>query len=140
MADRSEKAQELVASIYKAVYGLNKLFDGRRFTPDGILVGSLGEVMAEIKYEIELLRPNSAKHDAIELKTNRQVQIKTNQGDSAYLSEEPDYFIALKLLPDGQVKEIYNGPGRAAWQLALEVEKGKNGYHAIRHSKLINAM
>ena len=140
MAAQSGEAQKLIASIYEAVVKLEKLFEGRRFTPDGILVGSLGEVIAEIKYEIKLLPPNSPKHDAVEPKTKRQIQIKTNQGDSAYLSEEPDYFIALKLLPDGKVREIYNGPGGIAWKLALQVKKGKNGYYAIRHTKLIRAM
>ena len=142
MADKSraEKAQKLIASIYEAVVELEKMFDGRRFTPDGILVGSLGEVMAEIEYEIKLLPPNYPRHDAEELGSKRSVQIRTNQGESAYLSEEPDYLIALKLLRDGKVKEIYNGPGKIAWKLALEVKKGKNGYHAIRHSKLIKAM
>jgi hypothetical protein len=87
MADQSrfEKAQKLVASIYGAVSKLEVLFDGRHFTPDGILVGSLGEVMAEIEYKVKLLPPNTPRHDAFELDTNRFVQIKTNQGESAYL-------------------------------------------------------
>jgi len=96
--------------------------------------------MAEIEYRIKLLPPNTPRHDAIELDTNRFVQIKTNQGESAYLREEPDYFISLKLLPNGKVKEIYNGPGGPAWKLALDVKADRNGYHAIRHTKLIKAM
>jgi hypothetical protein len=46
----------------------------------------------------------------------------------------------LKLLPNGEVKEIYNGPGKPAWKLALDVKADPNGYHAIRHTKLIKAM
>lgn len=137
---RFEKAQKLVASIYRAVGELEELFDGRHFTPDGILVGSLGEVMAEIEYRIKLLPPNTPRHDAIELDTNRFVQIKTNQGKSAYLREEPDFFIALKLLPSGEIEEIYNGPGSPAWELALQVQPDRNGYHAIRHTYLRKKM
>ena len=44
------QAKKLVASIYDAVNQLGKLFPGRHFTPDGIMVGSLGEVLAEIEY------------------------------------------------------------------------------------------
>jgi hypothetical protein len=142
MADSSqfEKAQKLIATIYGAVGELEKLFEGRHFTPDGILVGSLGEVMAEIEYKIKLLPPNTPRHDAIEMDSNRLVQIKTNQGEAAYLHEEPDYFIALKLLSDGKVEEIYNGPGKPAWELALEVQPSRDGYRAIRHTKLKKAM
>jgi uncharacterized protein DUF6998 len=129
-----------VASIYGVVDELEELFNGRHFTPDGILVGSLGEVLAEIKYKIELLPPNTPRHDAFEIDTKKFIQIKTNQGDAAYLREEPEYFIALKLLPSGEVEEVYNGPGGPAWELALQVQSDRNGYHAIRHNKLRKRM
>ena len=35
-----------VAAIYRAVTELEALYPGRRFTPDGHLVGSIGEVVA----------------------------------------------------------------------------------------------
>jgi len=35
-----------VAAIYRAVTELEALYPGRKFTPDGHLVGSIGEVVA----------------------------------------------------------------------------------------------
>ena len=37
---------EPVARIYKAIAELEALYPGRKFTPDGHLVGSIGEVIA----------------------------------------------------------------------------------------------
>jgi hypothetical protein len=40
------KLPEPVAAIYKAVEQLEAAYPGRKFTPDGHLVGSIGEVVA----------------------------------------------------------------------------------------------
>jgi hypothetical protein len=40
-----------VAAIYKAVEELEALYPGRRFTPDGHLVDSIGEVIAAEKFK-----------------------------------------------------------------------------------------
>ncbi len=40
------KLPEPVADIYRAVVRLEELYPGRKFTPDGHLVGSIGEVIA----------------------------------------------------------------------------------------------
>jgi len=128
-----------VRQIFEAVAALEMQYPGRKFTPDGIMVGSLGEVRAEELYDIRLLPPNTPEHDA-EDREGRLIQIRTNQGDAAYLKQAPDYLLAFKLLPTGDVEEIYNGPGAQAWDVALEVKADANGYHAIRHNKLRRLM
>lgn len=55
---------ELVRDLYKLVHRLEGLFPGRRFTLDGHLVGSLGEVMAAQRYALELLPASAEGHDA----------------------------------------------------------------------------
>jgi hypothetical protein len=40
------KLPEPVAAIYRAVQELEAAYPGRKFTPDGHLVGSIGEVVA----------------------------------------------------------------------------------------------
>jgi hypothetical protein len=40
------KLPEQVAVIYRAVQELEERYPGRKFTPDGHLVGSIGEVVA----------------------------------------------------------------------------------------------
>ena len=128
-----------ISKIYAAVAELERAYPGRRFTPDGILVGSIGEVKAAEIYKITLLPANTPRHDAKD-ESQREIQIRTNQGDAAYLKEAPNYLLALTLLKDGEIEEIYNGPGGPAWQLALPMKADANGYRAIRHTKLRKLM
>src|SRR5215467_16191192 len=55
-----------VADIYKAVEELTKRYPGRPFTPDGHLVGSIGEVIAKeaLADGFELVRPSTPGYDA----------------------------------------------------------------------------
>lgn len=56
---------QIVQKIYESAGELEKLFPGRHFTPDGHLVGSIGEVLAAHRYGLTLLLASSASHDAI---------------------------------------------------------------------------
>ena len=49
-----ERVPDLVGRLYEIVSELEALFPGRYFTPDGHLVGSLGEVMAAHDYGLVL--------------------------------------------------------------------------------------
>jgi hypothetical protein len=44
MTHQTIKLPSAVAAIYRAVEELEKAYHGRKFTPDGHLVGSIGEV------------------------------------------------------------------------------------------------
>jgi len=44
---------------------LEKEFEGRRFTPDGHLVGSIGEVVAAYAFGLKLLPASNERHDAV---------------------------------------------------------------------------
>jgi Family of unknown function (DUF6998) len=108
----------LVKELYKIVAKFNQLPNAadRKFTPDGHLVGSLGEVIAAYHYDLRLL-PNSAKtHDAeTNDGTHRMVQIKLTQAKSIGIHNKPDNLLVLHLSPDGKVEEVFNGPGETAW-------------------------
>ena len=45
-----------VTDIYRAVANLEQLYPGRKFTPDGHLVGSIGEVIAAEYFGLPLDR------------------------------------------------------------------------------------
>jgi hypothetical protein len=62
-----ETVPVLVREIYAIVAKLEATFPGRHFTPDGHLVGSLGEVLAAHFYGLELL-PASAVADGDQIK------------------------------------------------------------------------
>ena len=126
-----------IKQLYKITNELEQAYPGRKFTVDGHLVGSIGEVIVAEHYGLSLL-PNSTKtHDAVS-KEGKQVQIKATQVKSIAISSEPDYLIVIRLLSDGSWEEIYNGPGKAAWANAGKMQK--NGQRPISLRKLRNLM
>ena len=126
-----------IKQLYKITNELEQAYPGRKFTVDGHLVGSIGEVIVAEHYGLSLL-PNSTKtHDAVS-KEGKQVQIKATQVKGIAISSEPDYLIVIRILPDGSWEEIYNGPGKAAWDNAGKMQK--NGQRPISLSKLRNLM
>lgn len=125
----SDKIKEL----YKIVNELEKEYPGRKFTIDGHLIGSIGEVIAEEAYGLKLLPPSAETHDA-EDKEGKLIQIKATQKNRIFISSEPNYLIAIKVFSDGSWEEIYNGLGKSAWENAGKLQK--NGQKPISLSKL----
>lgn len=105
----------LVRQLYAVVAEFERHFPGRKFTPDGHLVGSIGEVLAAHYYGLTLLGASAATHDAV-APDGRNVQVKATQGKSVALRSEPAHLLVLHLTPDGRVTEVFNGPGSLAWQ------------------------
>ena len=128
-----DKIPELVCELYAIVEKFEALYPGRKFTPDGHLVGSIGEVLAANEYNLELLPNSTETHDAIS-NQGKLVQIKATQTSSIAISSEPDYLIVLSLNKNGGFAEIYNGPGKLVWQHAGKMQK--NGQRRISFSKL----
>ena len=129
----SDKIKEL----YKITSELESSYPGRKFTIDGHLVGSIGEVIVAEHYGLDLL-PNSTKtHDAYS-KDEKFVQIKATQVKGVSISSEPDYIIVIKLFQDGTWEEIYNGPGKPVWDNAGKMQK--NGQRPVSLSKLKSLM
>lgn len=125
----SDKIKEL----YRITGELECAYPGRKFTIDGHLVGSIGEVIVAEQCGLNLL-PNSTKtHDAVSVE-GKYIQIKATQKDSISISSEPDYLIAIKILCDGSWYEIYNGPGKQVWDNAGKMQK--NGQRSISVSRL----
>ena len=127
----------LVKALYEIVADLEGHFPGRPFTPDGHLVGSLGEVLAASAYRLELYPCSSECHDA-KAGDGRQVQIKATQGKSIGIRSSCEHLLVLKLLKDGSVSEVYNGPGDLAWGAAGPMQK--NGQRALGVARLQSLM
>ena len=124
---------EKVKEIYAITAELEAMYPGRHFTPDGHMVGSIGEVLVAEKYGLRLLQASHVTHDAIS-QDERYVQIKATQVKQISISSEPDYLIVIRLLPDGSFEECYNGKGAAVWQAAGPMQK--NGQRIISLAKL----
>ena len=68
-----------IKNIYESVEKLTHQFSGRPFTPDGHLVGSIGEVIASYAFGLVLEKPSNKAGDAIHSNSNRSVEIKCTQ-------------------------------------------------------------
>lgn len=134
---RIEEIPRLITELYSLVSRLEKLFPDRRFTPDGHLVGSIGEVLVAHSYGLKLLPSSYQDHDA-KTEDGRMVQIKATQVKSIGLYSQPDNLLVIKIQPDGSYQEIFNGPGKIAWEAAGKMQK--NGQRRISLSKLLNLM
>ena len=141
MADLSDepihRVPELVGRLYALVAEFETLFKPRKFTPDGHLVGSLGEVIAARRYGLQLLAQSRKGHDATTT-DGRLVEIKATQGKSVALRSEPDHLLVLKLDKSGVATEVFNGPGALVWESCGKMQK--NGQRSISLAKLISLM
>jgi hypothetical protein len=133
----TERIPELVQCLYEIVNELEALFPGRAFTPDGHLVGSIGEVIAAHRYKLTLRPSSNAAHDAI-ASNGTKVEIKATQGKRVALRAEPEHLIVLQLSKDGTSREVYNGPGPEVWAACSPM--GKNGQRGISLTRLRELM
>lgn len=137
MSDAIDTIPGVVKRLYELVAELERSFPRRPFTPDGHLVGSLGEVLASHYYNLELLDCSMPCHDA-KTKDGLFVQVKATQGDRVALRAEPEHLLVILLKKDGTIEEIYNGPGRLAWEHVGKQQK--NGQSPISVTKLRQLM
>lgn len=133
MSDMAKKVRE----IYKIANELEGMYPGRHFTPDGHMVGSIGEVIAAEEYDLNLFEASHPVHDA-KAQDGKLVQIKATQGNRIAISECPEHLIVIKVNRDGGFEEIYNGPGDIAW--GLVGKRQKTGQRHISLAKLRAAM
>ena len=131
--EKMDAVKTQVQKLVEIVAELEAEFPGRHFTLDGHLVGSIGEVMAAYYYGIELYRASAEIHDG-EIE-GRKVQIKISQQDDIVINHEPDYLIVLYMKKNGNIYEVYNGPGKLPWENA-----SKKRQHNNRHMRVNKLM
>lgn len=113
--DEKAVIDKALDNIFNSINDLRKAFPQKAFTIDGRLVGDLGEVIATLYYDVKLYTVQQPGHDG-ESSDGRKIQIKATFKDSLTFRTTPDYYLGLKLFPDGRYEEIYNGPGRIIYQ------------------------
>src|SRR5207245_9722658 len=104
----------VVKRLYDLVAELERSFPDRPFTPDGHLVGSLGEVLASHYYHLKLPPLHRMPRRTNARRTTRASQ--SHPRKNVALRSQPDHLLVLLLQKDGTIGEIYNGPGTTAWQ------------------------
>lgn len=126
-------AAEKIKMLYSISRELEELFPGRHYTPDGHMIGSIGEALAACCYGIKLFEASVKTHDG-QAPDGRLVQIKATQISRIAISSEPEWLLVLKIHKDGTFSEEYNGPGKLAWEHCGKVQK--NGQRPISLAKL----
>jgi hypothetical protein len=100
----------LIADLYNIVDELSKMFPELKFTPDGHLVGSIGEAVAKEIYGLKLQRASTKGYDGT--LDEKKVQVKMTGGNRIQFSasdEYPELLIVMHLDRDIGFTEIYAG-------------------------------
>ena len=119
--------------LYAASEGLEGLFPGRKFTLDGHLVGSIGEVVAAYMFDLDLSPASTQGHDA-KTRDGCNIEIKLTQGARVAIRHKPDHLIVLHRPKGERLRVVFNGPGSIAWEAAGRMQN--NGQRPISVSKL----
>ncbi|MBW6396391.1 hypothetical protein KPL78_00965 [Roseomonas sp. HJA6] len=134
MPGRPLPLPEPVARIYDAVRELEATYPGRRFTPDGHMVGSIGEVIAAEAFGLTLLPMSATAHDARDA-MGRDVQVKLTGGNSIAMYDTCDRLLVLRITADKRHAEvIYDGDGAPVWGACRPMQK--NGQRTISVARL----
>ena len=115
-----------VAAIYRAVKELEAKYP-RKFTPDGQMVGSIGEVVAAEVLGLTLYPMSRAGHDAYD--ANGDVQIKMTAGTSVAMYAECVRLVVLRVVSPEEAEIVYDGPGAPVWARAGKIQK--NGQRVV---------
>jgi hypothetical protein len=124
-----------VREIFRACRALSAS-TGRPFSPDGHLVGSLGEVLAAELLDLTLMPPSNDGYDAVDSEGSK-VEIKATTRRTVGLSASgtrAERLVVLTLDRDGKPTVVYDGDCGTAWAAAGAPQK--NGQRAIGLARL----
>jgi hypothetical protein len=126
-----------IVKLLQIVDDLQKAHPTKKFTLDGRLVGDIGEILVEERYDISLFVGMSPHHDG-ETKDGRLVQIKATMKRNLTFPADhiPEYYLGIKINRDGSFDEVFNGPG----SIAAEAIKGRKYPKTNLHSISIGAL
>ena len=111
-----------IKNMYVAVNELRAAFPGRRFTPDGKMVGDIGEAIGKILYDLELYERSKKDWDGwwFDSEGNRrEVQVRATQCETTYIKKPPGrgtlLIFKIDSTADGAYRVVYNGDAESAW-------------------------
>jgi hypothetical protein len=113
-----------IRQVFETCHELSML-TRRPISPDGHLVGSLGEIFAAVELGLSLATPSNKGYDAVDARGNK-VEIKTTTGRSISLSAagtEATRLVVVVLDRTGEASIAFDGPAQAVWNLAGPAQK-----------------
>jgi hypothetical protein len=134
---RDKSSKQLIAEIFEACRHLSEL-SGRPVSPDGHLVGSLGEIFAAETLGLRLMPPSNHGFDALG-PHGEKVEIKTTTRSSISLSNEPsaaERLVVVVLDHHGAGQVLFDGAMDSV--LAVAGPPQKNGQRRVSISRIIS--
>jgi len=128
-------SEELIREVFAHCAELSQRF-GRPVSPDGHLIGSLGEIYAREQLGLELMGPSNEGFDA-RTTDGVPVEIKATTRNSISLSSKgtkAEVLVVVRFDEMGQGRIVYNGPTSLAWNLAGMPQR--NGQRRLSLSRL----
>ena len=137
----------LIQALYEIVSELERRFtdpdtgEKRHFTPDGHLVGSIGECLVADMFGLKLMTASNKGFDALTRDgSETKVEIKTTQASSFAFrdkeKENPPHVVACHLSKAGEIEIVYNGPGKLVWDEIKDRKDTSNGQYQISVKKM----
>jgi hypothetical protein len=131
-----------VKSVFDACRHLSEISGKiRKFTPDGRMVGDIGEVIAALFYQVEL--HGEGRHDWDGTYNSRNVQIKATGSKGTYLKQPPEGGFGEGLLmvfyidrESGEDTLVYNGDIQQVWEGLTHLQMSRAGEKAISLDRL----
>jgi hypothetical protein len=130
-----DKLPKLIADLYNIVDELTAMFPEQKFTPDGHLVGSIGEAVAKEIYGLKLMPASTKNYDGTLY--GQKVQVKITSGIRVQISATNDYpalLIVLYLDRKAGFTEIYAGEFPKSF--ITKHTKNTHGYYQCSLKKL----
>jgi hypothetical protein len=125
-----EKFRTLIQRLYAVVKELEQMFPNRPFTPDGHMVGSIGECLVADAFNLELMPPSNEGFDAKD-RLGRHVEIKATQSSKVAFRSCPPFTIIIQIHENGLFDVCYNGPGNLIWDTFASKPLPSNGQYSI---------
>jgi len=125
-----EEVRAAIKEIFHSCQRLTELTQ-RPFSPDGHLVGSLGELVAAEALNLTLMPPSTEGFDATD-DQGRRVEIKATTGTSVALSAsgtKAERLVVVVIDHEGEPEIAYDGPATPVWDAAGKPQK--NGQRRI---------
>jgi len=125
----------LIHRLYAVVAELEEMFPGRHFTPDGHMVGSIGECLVADAFGLTLMPSSNEGFDAQD-STGKRVEIKATQSSRVAFRGCPEYTIIVRINKDGTFELYYNGPGKIIWDAINKEKRQSNGQYSVALSRV----
>lgn len=106
-----------IAEIYEIANELGREFNITNCTPDGHLLGAIGQIAAKIAFGLSF-GSGMEEHNCTwsDEKRTLDIQVRCTGRGSIAIRKEPEYLIALGISETGKIRLLYNGPGEYVWE------------------------